>query len=73
MHCLECNEKFNWTNHRRKRSITEGKKDSCQELKKAKTNKRRKVFNHDEVSLIKTITWTSPFVKITEKETNTKT
>ena len=73
MHCLECNEKFNWTNPRRKRSITEEKKDSCQKLKKAKTNKRRKVFNHDEVSLIKTITWTSPFVKITEKETNKKT
>ena len=43
------------------------------EIKKAKTNKRRKVLNRDEGNLVKTNTWTPLFAKLTEKETNTKT
>ena len=43
------------------------------EIKKAKTNKRRKVLNHDEGNLIKTNMWSPLFAKLTEKETNTKT
>ena len=75
-HCLECHGQFNWINpktlsteqqyHRRK--IRESL-----EIKKAKTNKRRKVLNHDEGNLIKTNMWTPLFAKLTEKETNTKT
>ena len=71
-HCLECN----WINpktlpteqqyHRRK--IRESL-----EIKKAKTNKIRRVLNRDEGNLIKTNTWTPLFAKLTEKETNTKT
>ena len=75
-HCLECHGQFNWINpetlsteqqyHRRK--IRESL-----EIKKAKTNKRRKVLNRNEGNLVKTNTWTPLFVKLTEKETNTKT
>ena len=75
-HCLECYGQFNWINpktlsteqqyHRRK--IRESL-----EIKKAKTNKRRKVLNRDEGNLVKTNTWTPLFAKLTEKETNTKT
>ena len=75
-HCLECHRQFDWINpktlsteqqyHRRK--IRESL-----EIKKAKTNKRRKVLNHDEGNLIKTNMWTPLFAKLTEKETNTKT
>ena len=75
-HCLECHGQFNWINpktlsteqqyHRRK--IRESL-----EIKKAKTNKRRKVLNRDEGNLVKTNTWTPLFAKLTEKETNTKT
>ena len=43
------------------------------EFKKAKTNKRRNVLNGNEGNLVKTNTWTPLFVKLTEKETNTKT
>ena len=75
-HCLECHGQFNWINpktlsteqqyHRRK--IRESL-----EIKKAKTNKRRKVLNRDEGNLVKTDTLTPLFAKLTEKETNTKT
>ena len=71
-HCLECHGQFNWINsktlpteqqyHRRK--IRESL-----EIKKAKTNKRRKVLNRDEGNLVKT----PLFAKLTEKETSTKT
>ena len=53
-------------------SQTKNKRESL-EIKKAKTNKRRKVLNHDEGNLVKTNTWTPLFAKLTEKETNTKT
>ena len=43
------------------------------EIKKVKTNKRRKVFNCDEGNLTMTNTWTPLYAKLTEKETNTKT
>ena len=43
------------------------------EIKKAKAKKKRKVLNRDEGNLVKTNTWTPPFAKLTEKETNTKT
>ena len=43
------------------------------EIKKAKTNKRRKVLNHDEGNLVKINSWIPLFTKLTEKETNTKT
>ena len=76
VHCLEYHGQFNWINlktllteqqyHRRK--IRESL-----EIKKAKTNKRRKVLNCDDRNLVKTNTWTPLFVKLTEKETNTKT
>ena len=75
-HFLEYHGQFNWINpktlsaeqqyHRRK--IRESL-----EIKKAKTNKRRKVLNRDEGNLVKTNTWTPLFAKLTEKETNTKT
>ena len=75
-HYLECHRQFNWIKpktlsteqqyHRRK--IRESL-----EIKKAKTNKRRKVLNRDEGNLVKTNTWTPLFAKLTEKETNTKT
>ena len=74
-HCLECHGQFNWINlktlsteqqyHRRK--IRESL-----EIKKAKTNKRRKDFNRYEGNLVKTNTWTQLFAKLTKKETNTK-
>ena len=75
-HCLECHGQFSWINpkflsteqqyHRRKtrRSL---------EIKKAKTNKRRKVLKHDEGNLVNTNTWIPLFSKLTVKETNTKT
>ena len=75
-HCLECHGQFNWINpktlpteqqyHRRKTR-------ELLEIKKAKTNKRRKILNRDEGHLVKTNTWTPLFAKLTEKETNTKT
>ena len=75
-HCLECHGQFNWINtktlsteqqyHRRK--IRESF-----EIKKAKTNKRRKILNRDEGDLVKTNMWTPLFAKLTEEETNTKT
>ena len=42
------------------------------EIKKAKTNKRRKVLNSDEGNFVKRNKWTPLFAKLTEKETNTK-
>ena len=75
-HCLECHGQFNWINpktlpteqqyHRRKTR-------ELLEIKKAKTNKRRKILNRDEGHLVKTNTWTPLFAKLTEEETNTKT
>ena len=41
------------------------------EIKKAKLNKRRKVLNRNEGNLIKIITWTPLFAKLTEKPTHT--
>ena len=38
------------------------------EIKKAKTNKRRKVLNRDEEDLVKRNTWTRLFAKLTEKK-----
>ena len=38
------------------------------EIKKAKTNKRRKVLNRNERNLVKKNTWTPLFAKLTEKE-----
>ena len=75
-HCLQCHGQFNWINpktlsteqqyHRRK--IRESL-----EIKKAKTNKRRKVLNRDEGNLFKTSTWIPLFAKLTQKKTNAKT
>ena len=69
---LECHGQFNWINpktlsttqrnHRRK--IRESL-----EIKKAKTNKRRKVLNRHEGNLVKTNTWTLLFVKLKKKQT----
>ena len=42
------------------------------EIEKAKLNKRRKVLGCDEKNLVETNMWTPLFVKLTEKETNTK-
>ena len=75
-HCLECHGQFNWISPKtlstdqqyHKRKIRESL-----EIKKVKTNKRRKVSNGDEADLVKTNTWTPLFAKLTEKETNTKT
>ena len=49
------------------------KKRKSLELRKAKTNKRRKVLNRDEGNLVKTNTWTPLSAKLIEKEINTKT
>ena len=75
-HCLEFHGQFNWINrktwsteqqyHRRKIRVS-------LEIKKTKTNKRRKVLNRDEGNVLKTNTWTPLFAKLTKKETNTKT
>ena len=43
------------------------------EIKKAKTNKRRKILNCNEGDLVKRNTWTPLFTKLPEKGTNTKT
>ena len=74
-HCLECHGQFNWINpktlsteqqyHRRK--IRESL-----EIKKAKTNKRRKVLNRDERNLVKTNTWTPFFVTLNRKRNQHK-
>ena len=49
-HCLECHGQFNWINPPKlcqlKCSNTDEKKESL-EIKKAKTNKRRKVLNRN--------------------------
>ena len=42
------------------------------EIKKVRASKRRKVLNRDEENLIKTNTWISLFVKLTEEESNRK-
>ena len=75
-HCLECHGQFNWINSKtfstkqqyHRRNIRE-----LLEIKKAKTNKRRRFLNRDEGNFIKTNTWTPLFEKLTEKETNEKT
>ena len=41
-------------------------------IKKVRASKRRKVLNRDEENLIKTNTWISLFVKLTEEESNRK-
>ena len=73
--CLEFHGQFNWIKPKtlsteqqyRRRKIRESL-----EIKKAKTNKKRKVLNHDEGNLVKTNTWIPLFAKLTEKEINTK-
>ena len=75
-HCLECHGQFNWINPKTlstKQQYHTRKIRESFEIKKAKTNKRRKVLNRDEGNLVKTNTWTPLFAKLTEKETNTKT
>ena len=42
------------------------------EIKKVRASKRRKVLNRDKENLIKTNTWISLFVKLTEEESNRK-
>ena len=42
------------------------------EIKKVRASKRRKVLNRYEENLIKTNTWISLFVKLTEEESNRK-
>ena len=42
------------------------------EIKKAKTNKRRKILNRNEGNLVKRNTWTPLFAKLPEKGTNTR-
>ena len=42
------------------------------EIKKVRASKTRKVLNRDEENLIKTNTWISLFVKLTEEESNRK-
>ena len=76
-HCLEFHGQFNWINPKpltTKQQYHRRKIRESLEIKKEKMNKRRKVLNHHEGNLIKTITWTPFFTKLTgEKETSTKT
>ena len=78
-HFLECHGQFNWikpktlSTEQQYSSITDKKIRESLEIKKAKTNKRRKVLNRDEGNLVKTNMWTPLFAKLTEKETNTET
>ena len=75
-HCLEFHGQFNWINPKTlstKQQYHKRKIRESLEIKKAKTNKRRKVLNRDEGNLVKTNTWTPLFAKLTEKATNTKT
>ena len=75
-HCLECHGQFSWINPKTLSTEQQyqGRKiRESLEIKKAKTNKRRKCLNRDEGNLVKTNTWTPLFVKLTEKEANTKT
>ena len=75
-HCLECHGLFNWINPKTlstEQQCHKGKIRESLEIKKAKTNKRRKVLNRNEGNIVKTNTWTPLFAKLTEKETNTKT
>ena len=65
-----------WINPKSLRTVQQYHKRKIREtleIKKAKTNKRRKVLNRDEGNLVKTDTLTPLFAKLTEKETNTKT
>ena len=70
-HCLECHGQFSWINLKtlsteqwyHKRKIRESL-----EIKKAKTNKRRKVLNRDEGNLVNINTWIPLFSKLTEKK-----
>ena len=74
-HCLECRGQFNWIIPKTlstKQQYHRRKIRESLEIKKAKTNERRKVLNRDEGNLAKTNTWAPLFAKITEKEKNTK-
>ena len=71
-HRLECHRQFNWINPKTlstKQQYQRRKIRESLEIKKVKTNKRRKVLNRDERNLDKTNNWTPLFAKATEKET----
>ena len=73
---LECHGRFNWINPKTLTIEQQYHRPNSRgplKIKKAKTNKRRKVLNRNEENLVKTNTWTPCFAKLTEKETNTKT
>ena len=59
-HCLECRGQFNWGNSKTlstEQQYQRRKIRGSLEIKKAKTNKGRKVLNHDEGNLVKTNMW----------------
>ena len=75
-HYLECHGQFNWINPKTlptEQQYHRQKIRESLEIKKAKTNERRKALYCDEGNLVKTKTWTLLFAKLTEKETSTKT
>ena len=75
-HCLECHGQFSLINPKTlstEQQYHRQKLRESLEIKKAKTNKRRKLLNRVKESLVKINTWTPLFVKLTEKETDTKT
>ena len=75
-HCLECHGQFNWINPKTLSTEQQYHRQKIREsleIKKAKTNERRKALYCDEENLVKTNTLTLLFAKLTEKETNTKT
>ena len=73
---VESHGKVNWTNPKtlsNEQQCHRRKLRESLEIKKAKTSKRRKVLNRNEGNLAKRNAWIPLFVKLTEKETNTKT
>ena len=70
-HCLECHGHFKWINHKTlstEQQCHRQKERESLEIKKGKTNKRRKVLNNNEANLVKRNAWT-----LLEKEINAKT
>ena len=62
--CLECHEQFNWINPKALSTEQQYHRQKIREsleIKRAKTNKRRKVLNRDERNIVKTNTWTPLF------------
>ena len=68
-YCLECHGQFDWINPKTLSIEKQYHRRKIREWLEIKSI----VLNHDEGNVVKTNTWTPLFVKLTQKETNTKT